>query len=191
MKVERLQPALLESALDDLARLRIEVFRSFPYLYDGDLDYERNYLRSYRDNPEAVIVVAREGGKVVGAATGMPFERHGDAAQMVGPLPPKDEIFYCAESVLLPQYRGRGIGHAFFDAREAAAREGGFKFSLFCSVIRPEDHPARPLDYRPHDAFWRKRGYAPAEGVIATFHWQDLGETEETSHRLQGWMRQL
>ncbi len=191
MKVERLHPEALDSALDDLAHLRIEVFRDFPYLYDGDLSYERSYMRSYRDNAEAVIVVARDDDTVVGAATGMPFASHADALQAAGTLPPKDEIFYCAESVLLPEYRGRGIGHTFFDEREAAAREGGFKYALFFSVIRPEDHPARPAEYRPLDAFWRKRGYAPAEGVIATFHWQDVGEAEETAHRLQGWMRTL
>ena len=29
-------------ALDDLARLRIAVFRDWPYLYDGDVAYERD-----------------------------------------------------------------------------------------------------------------------------------------------------
>ena len=31
-------PALLE-VVSDLARLRIEIFRDFPYLYDGTLAY--------------------------------------------------------------------------------------------------------------------------------------------------------
>lgn len=34
----------LDAALDDMARLRIKVFRDWPYLYDGDVDYERRYL---------------------------------------------------------------------------------------------------------------------------------------------------
>ena len=34
-------------ALGDLARLRIAVFRDWPYLYDGDEGYEREYLRAY------------------------------------------------------------------------------------------------------------------------------------------------
>lgn len=191
MIVERLAPEALEAALDDLARLRISVFRAFPYLYEGDLEYERHYMRSYRDNPDAVIVVARDGEKIVGAATGMPLALHGDASQVTGPLPPVEKIFYCAESVLLPEYRGQGVGHAFFDEREKAARQGGFEYALFCSVIRPEDHPAKPDRYRSNDVFWRKRGYAPVAGVIATFHWMDVGDNEETPHRLQGWMRQL
>lgn len=29
----------LDAALDDMARLRIKVFRDWPYLYDGDVDY--------------------------------------------------------------------------------------------------------------------------------------------------------
>jgi hypothetical protein len=31
--------------LPDIARLRIEVFREYPYLYDGDRAYEERYLR--------------------------------------------------------------------------------------------------------------------------------------------------
>ena len=78
-----------------------------------------------------------------------------------------------------------------FDAREAHARDLGHDFSAFCSVIRPADHPARPADYRPLDDFWRKRGYAPLEGVFARFSWKDLGQPRETEKKLQFWMRPL
>ena len=39
---------------DDLSRLRIEVFRAFPYLYDGSLAHERKYLATYADTEGAV-----------------------------------------------------------------------------------------------------------------------------------------
>ena len=45
--VRRLTRSEAETAFDDLARLRIEVFRDFPYLYEGDLDYERQYLSTF------------------------------------------------------------------------------------------------------------------------------------------------
>ncbi len=191
MRVARLKGAQIEAALGDLAELRVCVFRDFPYLYDGDQAYEQHYMRSYRDNPDATLVVAMDGDRVIGAATGMPLADHADAAQLTGPVPPVEQIYYCAESVLLPAYRGRGLGHAFFDHREAAARAQGYAYALFCGVIRPDNHPARPAGYRPLDAFWRKRGYEKVDGAIATFHWKDIDQAVETPHQLQVWMRAL
>jgi GNAT superfamily N-acetyltransferase len=182
----------LAAALEDVARLRIAVFRDFPYLYDGDEDYEQDYLRAYQ-SPGAVVVAALDGTRIVGAATGAPMADHAaDFAQAFADRPePLDQIFYCAESVLLREYRGQGIGHAFFDAREDHARALGARWSAFCSVIRPEDHPDRPAGYQPLDGFWRKRGYAPLPGVVAHFSWKDLGEPSESQKPLQFWMRPL
>jgi len=182
----------LETALDDIARLRIRVFRDWPYLYDGDLDYEREYLKDYA-HPTAIVVAAFDGSKIIGAATGMALECHADdfAAPFANRDEALDDIFYCAESVLLPDYRGLGLGHAFFDEREAHARKLGRTFSAFCSVVRPEDHPLRPDNARTHDAFWRKRGYEPLPDVVAHFQWRDIDQNDETDHPLQFWMRRL
>lgn len=183
----------LEAALDDVARLRIAVFRAWPYLYDGNVDYERRYLTTYRDSPNAILVGAFDEGRLIGASTGTPMEEHGDefGAAFAGTGLALEEIFYCAESVLLPDYRGRGLGHAFFDAREAHARRLGRTHSAFCRVVRPEDHPLHPAQYRPLDAFWRKRGYAPLEGAVAEYSWKDIGEAEETAKPMQFWIRKL
>ena len=182
----------LAAALEDVARLRIRVFRDFPYLYDGDEDYEADYLRAYQ-SPGAVVVAAMDGGRVVGAATGAPMADHAaDFAAAFADRPESlDQIFYCAESVLLRDYRGLGIGHAFFDAREAHARKLGLAFSAFCSVIRPADHPARPGNYRPLDDFWLRRGYAPLPGAVARFSWRDRGDTAESEKAMQFWIKAL
>lgn len=193
LRVEPLTGERLVAALDDVARLRIRVFRDWPYLYDGDLDYERRYLSTYRDSPGAILVGAFDYGALVGAATGTPMEDHADefGAALAATGLPLATIFYCAESVLLPDYRGRGVGHAFFDRREDHARALGRTHAAFCSVLRPEDHPARPEDYRPLDGFWKKRGYEKIPGVVAAFPWKDLGEHRETMKPLQFWMRKL
>lgn len=193
LTIRVLQGAELANALDDVAALRIDVFRAFPYLYDGDFEYERRYLESYRTSGDAIVVGAYAGEKLVGASTGMPLMDHDEAFRR--PVEdaglPAERTFYCAESVLLEDHRGQGAGHAFFDAREAHARDLGMTHSCFCAVIRAQDHPDRPKGYRPLDVFWQDRGYSPIDGAIATFDWKDLGDTTETPHRLQFWSRAL
>ena len=193
IRVERLTAEALAAALDDVARLRIAIFRAWPYLYDGDEAYERRYLQTYRDSQDAILVGAFDGNRLVGASTGTPMEDHAEdfGAALAGQAVALSDIFYCAESVLLPEYRGQGLGHAFFDAREAHARSLGRSHAAFCSVVRPAAHPLRPKDYRPLDGFWRKRGYAPVDGAVAQFRWKDVDQPGETDHPLQFWMRAL
>lgn len=182
----------ISEVVGDLARLRVTVFRDWPYLYDGDADYERDYLARYAKG-DSVVVAAYSGDEMVGAATGMPLTDHADdfAAAFDEAGIDMNSVFYCAESVLLSAFRGQGAGHVFFDQREAHAARLGFRHVAFCGVVRPKDHPARPASYRPLDAFWRARGYAPLVGVVAQFSWRDIGATEETPKPLQFWMRTL
>ena len=58
--------------IDELARLRIQVFREFPYLYEGDYEYERNYLQTFLGAPGNLLALAFDGSRVVGASTAMP-----------------------------------------------------------------------------------------------------------------------
>jgi len=185
-------PALAD-ALADLAALRIAVFREWPYLYEGDLQYEHSYLEPFAKSPNAVLVGAFDQGKLVGAATGMPLLEHADdfASAFAQTDIDVSQVFYCAESVLLPRYRGQGIGHRFFDLREATARLQGHSQSAFCAVVRPSDHPARPAGYRPLDSFWRARGYQPLKNVVAHFGWKDIGDCVDTRKPLQFWARDL
>jgi GNAT superfamily N-acetyltransferase len=194
LQILRFSGSALHEHLDAVARLRITVFREFPYLYDGSMDYERRYLQTYVQCPESVVVLAIAGDDVVGASTGIPM-RHEEAAfqqPFVDRGLDPQRIFYCAESVLLPEYRGRGIGGRFFDEREAHARAlGGFDWCCFCAVERPADHPLRPPGYQPHDAFWRKRGYSPQPELGATYNWKDVDQPEQTSKRLGFWLKSV
>jgi GNAT superfamily N-acetyltransferase len=183
----------LEDALDQVAGLRITVFRDWPYLYDGSQAYEREYLQTYRDNPGALLVGAFHEGRLIGASTSTPMEDH--APEFAAPFAERgiaiDKILYGAESVLLRPYRGIGLGHRFIDLREDHARSLGRTHVAFCSVVRSEDHPARPAVHRSNDAFWRGRGYETLPGAVAHFSWRDIGEAEETEKSLQFWMRAL
>ncbi len=192
--LESLRGAQLLPHLDDVARLRIAVFRDWPYLYAGDLGYERDYLAAYAASPDSVFVLARDGaGEVVGASTGLPLAD--DAPAFSQPFRerglPVEQVFYFGESVLLPRWRGRGIGHAFFDRREAHARDlGRFGWTAFCAVDRDDGDPRRPAGHRPNDAFWGKRGYARAPGMTMQLPWDEIGRGE-IPHSLTFWLRPL
>lgn len=182
-----------KAALSALADLRIRVFREWPYLYAGTADYEAHYLTEFMAEQGSVLVVAEVEGRIVGAATASPLA--GQKAEFKAPFMARNmnvsRIFYFGESVLLPEYRGLGIGHAFFSEREAAARRAGADMAAFCAVIRPEDHPLRPEAARDLHPFWRARGYAPVAGLTCSFDWQDIDRNEEAAHPMQFWMRSL
>lgn len=183
----------IEASIDDLARLRIEVFAAWPYLYDGDAAYEAAYLREFVASPDAVLVAAFDDVRLVGAATASPLQA--SKQEFRAPFEERGidtaSLFYFGESVLLPAFRGRGIGHAFFDHREAHARAHGATATHFSAVIRPDEHPARPTGYVPLDAFWRGRGYAPLPGFVTQLAWKEHGEESESLKQMQYWLCKL
>lgn len=183
----------LMQAVPALARLRIAVFADYPYLYDGDHGYEAQYVREFIAEPGSVLIAALDGDRIVGAATASPMA--GQKPEFRAPFEDRGidtaSLFYFGESVLLSEYRGQGVGHAFFDAREGHAMNAGANAACFASVMRPEDHPQRPDDYRSNDAFWTKRGYAPIEGLETQLAWKEHGEEAESPKSMQYWMRRF
>ena len=193
IRLLRVRGAEFEPWLGSVAALRIQVFRAFPYLYDGSYRYEEQYLRTYLECDTALCVLALAGDRVVGASTGLalsdevePFRRPFEQAGL-----DTDSIFYCAESVLLPDYRGSGLYRRFFSERERHARWLGKTLSVFCAVERPPDHPLRPADYQPLEPVWRHFGYAARRDLTTTFSWQDLGEAQESEKTMQFYLKTL
>ncbi|WP_404863929.1 GNAT family N-acetyltransferase [Georhizobium sp. MAB10] len=194
MRLELLKGSAIGPHLADLARLRTTVFRAFPYLYEGSDAYEERYLATYARSADSVFVLAFDGERVVGAATGMPMADETDEvrAPFLDAGWHVDRIFYFGESVLLPDYRGQGIGVRFFEEREAYATSlNRFDWTVFCGVIRPDDHPSRPADYVPLDDFWRRRGYAPLTALETAFSWRDIGDDVETAKPMRFWGKRI
>jgi GNAT superfamily N-acetyltransferase len=99
--------------------------------------------------------------------------------------------FYFAESVLLPEYRGRRLGHRFFIDRLVHASDYGYKAACFCAVVRPDDHPQRPSGYRPLDGLWTRHGFNRADDIKTYFSWKEFGETTESPKPMEYWVRKL
>ena len=163
----------LQAYIDDLARLRIRVFREYPYLYQGSAAYEQQYLQT---------------------STGIPMTHESEAFRQPFELAGIDTatLFYCGESVLLPEYRGQGIYRGFFAGRERYVRTlAGFESLCFCAVVRPVNHPLKPVGYQPLDAVWQHFGYSPRPDLVAHYDWQDIDQTAATAHPMMFWVKTL
>ena len=179
---------------DAVACLRTDVFRSFPYLYEGDAEYEKHYLSMYASSPDSLLVLVLAGERAVGASTGLPLRDAETAfhAAFHEREIPLDDVFYCGESVLLPEFRGLGLGHRFFDEREAHARSlGGIRWTSFASVDRAKDDPRRPAGYRSNDPFWSRRGYVAQPDMKVRLPWKEVGAGHETEQAMTMWLRPL
>lgn len=192
LQVIRLQGAELFPYLEQLGQLRIQVFYDFPYLYEGTLEYEKKYLNTYVNNPQSFIVGLLSHDQWIGATTAIPLEAETAAvrAPFIRTRIPLASVFYLGESMLLPEFRGKGYGHLFFDERERFAIEQGYSTTAFCSVLRPEKHPLRPKNYRSNEAFWTKRGYTRRSDLRCQMSWLDRGDSQETIKELEFWIKE-
>lgn len=194
MEIRLLHGAAIAPYIDDLARLRLTVFREFPYLYDGTAQYEADYLSTYVRSERSLVVLAVDNGQVVGASTGLPLAD--ETAEFQQPFLDQGrnprKVYYFGESVLLPRYRGQGLGVRFFIEREAYAHKlGAFHYCAFCAVERPNGHPRRPADYKPLHGFWRNRGFLHQPSLRTSYTWRDLDEQEESPKTLSFWLKEL
>ena len=193
-RIQRLSGREINPYLPDLARLRIQVFREYPYLYEGSSDYEERYLKTYASVPESVMVLVWDNDHVVGASSGLPLVA--EPPEVIAPFVTQGyepgRLFYYGESVLLPAYRKAGLGKRFFEEREVHARAlNRFDTVCFCAVKRPADHPRRPVDYMPLDDFWKRRGFVKHPELRTTFSWRDVGEPVEKPKPMAFWLKAL
>ncbi len=180
--------------LASLARLRMAVFRDWPYLYDGNPAYEAGYLADFANAPSAALVVAFDGETAVGCSSCVRLSEEEDAirAPFIAAGIAPERVFYFGESVLLPAYRGTGIGVRFFEEREAHARRiAACDFAAFCAVVRPDDHPLRPPGAVRLDAFWGRRGFTAYPDLVCRMAWKQVDGPEKVENTLGFWLKSL
>lgn len=178
--------------LSALAQLRIQVFREWPYLYEGQLDYETQYLQTYLQCNNSIAVLCYRGRELIGASTALPLlfaEREMQKPFVDAGLALADYLYY-GESLILKGERGAGLGGQFFDLRERHAHTLNLKRCCFCAVERSDGDPRRPANARSNETLWRRRGYRPSH-LVCHFPWPDIGDIKATEKPMRFWLRDL
>ncbi len=193
IRIRTFTGAAITEACSAFQHLHVEVFRDWPYLYEGD-PAAQAYISDYMRASRAALFLASSGGQPVGAATCLPLED--ESANVQAPFRGRGwdvrRFFYFGEGVVLSAWRGKGLGVRFFALRESHARAvSTADYAVFCSVRRPADHPRRPAQPHTNDAFWRRRGYVPMPGVSCVMSWPDVGDADRSEHTLDFWIKSL
>lgn len=183
----------LEEYLDELADLRITVFKEYPYLYHGNKDYEYSYLKVYQNSPDSLIALALLDNKVIGATTCIPLAQESEEFQACFKNAnfKIHKIFYFGESVIYQEFRGNKIGHEFFKIREKHANKiiPDLEYTCFCAVQRSQNDTRRPAQYKPLDQFWNRMGYTKEDQLMTKFSWKELGEEKESLKPMSFWLK--
>lgn len=195
--VEIINGEELPSFVDLLMEWRLSYFREFPYLYEGSREYEERYLSGFVSHHESILVVARE-DKVCGLLSALPLLSEFEIAAEVDSLcaalnVPASEVFYIGEVVVDKECRGTGVARRLIAEAERHAVSHSYRACCLLSVVREEDHPLRPQNYRSSDDVWRKLGYVRSS-VITQFEWptiQSDGKVRNMSNDMRYWVKQL
>ena len=183
----------VEEILDSLATLRLEIFREYPYLYDGKRESELRYLQGYAQAAEACVLTVTAAGRIVGAATGMPLQH--EQKEIVAPFAatayPLDSVYYVGELLFYPPYRNRGLGMKLLSMMEDKIRSScSYRYLTCATVVRPNDHPQRPANYLPIGRFLHRTAFRAVPAAFTSFTWLETDGVSR-NHPMQFWIKEL
>jgi GNAT superfamily N-acetyltransferase len=179
----------IENYIDHLGRFRIEIFREYPYLYDGSIEYERVYLSRYSLNPESLLLILQDDRGIIGACTGMPLTGEDFEFQNAFVGENKDEIYYIGEVMLRADSRGQGLGSSLLSTALSLIDFSRFKKVSLCTVDRGLNHSRRPRNFCPPDYLWEKYGFVKSDNLLTYLAWKDIGDEIETHKPLNIWFK--
>lgn len=180
--------------LQKLAELRITFYRSYPYLYEGTLTEEENYLSMYANSENSILVVAKKGEEVVGAVAGISLlETHAmhkklwDQQEVLA-----ENIFYLGELVLLQDYRRSDLQERLYQQLEQAV-QGLKKYDsiIVCEIERDPKDSKKIENASSSEILWDNRGFVRQPELNTHFLWKDIDDLEETDHFMVYWIKAL
>jgi ribosomal protein S18 acetylase RimI-like enzyme len=188
--MEWIRGQAIAGLVEELGQFRITIFREYPYLYDGSMEYERQYLARYATSPNAVVALERDGLGFVAVATGIALCE--ETSCYIQPFCSDPEhYFYIGEIMVRTDCRGQGRGTRLLQAMMEEGRRQGFPRACLYTVRRDPGHPARPADYRSPDGLWVRMGFTKVPGCEIPCSWKEIGEEVETEKPMDVWVADL
>ncbi|QVL55435.1 MAG: GNAT family N-acetyltransferase [Simkaniaceae bacterium] len=178
----------------EIAKLRIQIFHEWPYLYEGCLEYEKKHLQTYTKTQESLVIIAKHGNRIIGAVTGVPAKDSMQEVQkaLENASFPLETTYYLGEILLLDEYRGSGIGsqlYRFFE--DSVRKKNRYHTVVLCEINRSDTDKRKPLSYEGLDVFWHHFQYKRSAKIKTSFSYQEIGSDKETPHPMVFWEKHL
>lgn len=187
----------IQEIIPFLVAQRIEMYREYPYLYEGSRTVEEECLQQFAQLPSSAVAIAYLDDEPVGFIIGASladYDQHFigsiEAFKSNGKNP--NEYYYFADVLILPAHKGKSLATRLFALFEEYCANLGFLYACFVSESHVE-HPLKPIDYNEVDLIWQHYGYQKSN-IKIYFSWNTIqpdGPAQEQLHELPYWIKKL
>lgn len=178
--------------LSKLAELRLSFFRNYPYLYEGNLRDEEEYLTMYARSENSVFGVVKEGEEIVGLVTGLPLLECHEAHKNPWIQHEDPNVFYLGEIVLSERYQTTDLQEKLYRQFENVVKAIGMHDAIVvCEIERKEEDLKKTENELSSEVLWNGRGFIRHPEISGYFSWKEIGDLEESDHLMVYWKKPL
>lgn len=173
-----IQGSAIKDYLTEVATMRINHFKDFPYLYQGSMQYEEEYLKGLANNKTAILITISVKDKIIAMITALPLVSDYDILEKA-PANfaefdcKKEDLYYIGEVIVEKQYRGQKLAKKLIKLVEEHAFNKGYQGICFLTVARAEQHPQRPENYQDFKLIASHLGYTETN-LFTNFSWPTI-----------------
>lgn len=193
LHVETYKGAEIAPYTNKIVQLSNDLFKKYPYLYDGsDAEYTK-HLTSYAQSKHGVVSIAFDGNKVIGVATGIPLSEAWEKYQQ--PFRKKgeniDKIFYLGELLVSPEYTGKGLGQQMTKNVEQFAKGRGYTTITAQVIDEKSVKETAPQNHYSMTNVLKKLNYQERPEINLVSYWTNVNESKESPHQMLYWTKAL
>lgn len=180
-----------------VAQQRLSAYRDYPYLYQGTMEEEIQYLDWFSKLKHSALVIAFYHDEPVGFITGtslsgFDFHYKGSIDLFKNAGLPFDTYYYFSDAIIMPEHRNKSLITQMAQMLEEHADILGYTATCFVCESHAS-HPLKPDGYKELNGLFQKHGYSKTEMVVA-YNWptrQIDGGDKMQVHAMNYWIKQL